>query len=308
MIAEARQAGGPAPVSSRQGRWLGVSALLHAAAVLGVLLGLPPEPPPAPPAEQGVALVWAGDTDGAADAADHSMTPAGAPAPPALQEAALTPAPAPPAAVPPPSPEAPDAPAMAIAPAPHPPSPAPPPLAESLAAALPLPPPPPPPPPAAPTSGQPARSSSRPAPRPAPAQEAAAPTPPAPRTIWSPPGRQGPEQGAEAPPQAVGAGLASGAVRPARPLSGANNPSPEYPYRSRIRGEQGSVALLVQVDPEGRVVDLSVLRSSGFPALDEAAEKAVRHWRFEPAIRDGAAVFSSATVAITFRLDGERRW
>jgi protein TonB len=68
------------------------------------------------------------------------------------------------------------------------------------------------------------------------------------------------------------------------------------------------VTLLVQVDAEGRVLDLSVLGSSGHAALDESAARTVRRWLFEPARQGGQAVFSTVTVGITFRLEGDRRW
>uniref|UniRef100_UPI0022EAD430 energy transducer TonB n=1 Tax=Falsiroseomonas oryzae TaxID=2766473 RepID=UPI0022EAD430 len=103
-------------------------------------------------------------------------------------------------------------------------------------------------------------------------------------------------------------GIAEGAVVPARPLAGRANAAPEYPPASRIRGEQGRVVLRVQVDPGGQALDATVLASSGHAALDEAAERAVRRWRFEPAQENGRPVFSSTTVAITFRLDEGRRW
>lgn len=109
-------------------------------------------------------------------------------------------------------------------------------------------------------------------------------------------------------PLASGGGVATGAVVPARPVSGASNRPPDYPHSSRLRGEQGRVSLLVQVDMAGRVTEVSVLGSSGFPALDRAAEEAVRRWRFEPATQDGRPVFATATVGITFRIEGERRW
>jgi TonB family protein len=56
------------------------------------------------------------------------------------------------------------------------------------------------------------------------------------------------------------------------------------------------------------VVDLSVLDSSGHAALDREAERTVRGWQFEPATQGGSPVFSTVTVAITFRLEGTRRW
>jgi len=102
---------------------------------------------------------------------------------------------------------------------------------------------------------------------------------------------------------AAGAGTAAGAVVPARPLAGASNPPPDYPRSARLRGEQGRVTLLVQVDATGRVTHAAVLGSSGHAALDQAAEDAVRRWRFEPATQQGRAVFSTTTVNITFRLE-----
>jgi protein TonB len=101
---------------------------------------------------------------------------------------------------------------------------------------------------------------------------------------------------------ASGAGTATGAITPARPAGGAANPAPDYPRTSRIRGEEGRVTLLVQVDAGGQVLDLSVLGSSGHAALDDAAARTVRRWRFQPATQGGQPVFSTVTVGITFRL------
>jgi len=101
---------------------------------------------------------------------------------------------------------------------------------------------------------------------------------------------------------------ATGAVSPPRQLAGIGNPSPEYPYASRIRQEQGRVTLRVLVSPAGGVADVAVERTSGHAALDRAAEQAVRRWRFEPAMQDGRPVPASAAISITFRLDGDRRW
>jgi len=179
--------------------------------------------------------------------------------------------------------------------APPPPAPAPPPepptaQAETPAAepppaeALPLPPPAPPPPP--------------------PRQAARAPEPATPQ-IWSPPARPGAAQSGAL--QSAGQALAEGAVVPPRPASDRNNPPPDYPQASRVRGEQGRVTLLVQVDPLGEVLDLAVLGSSGHAALDGAAMRAVRRWRFEPARQNGTPIYATVTVGITFQLDGARR-
>ncbi len=58
--------------------------------------------------------------------------------------------------------------------------------------------------------------------------------------------------------------------------------TPEYPLLSRRRGEEGTVALGLEVRPDGPVGPVTVLESSGHPALDAAAVAAVRRWRFDP--------------------------
>ena len=61
------------------------------------------------------------------------------------------------------------------------------------------------------------------------------------------------------------------------------------------------------VDPSGRVVDVRVLESSGFGALDAEAVKTVRDWRFRPAQRGGLPVAGSITTAVHFRLETAQR-
>lgn len=67
-----------------------------------------------------------------------------------------------------------------------------------------------------------------------------------------------------------------------------NSSDPVYPAISRRLQEQGLVALLVLVGPDGRVQDVKVERSSGFPRLDEAAvEGAKNGCRFHAGTVDG---------------------
>ena len=56
-----------------------------------------------------------------------------------------------------------------------------------------------------------------------------------------------------------------------------------YPRVLREAGVQGTVILWVYVDSEGRPGDCLVHSSSGYPMLDEAAEKVAAHMRFAPA-------------------------
>jgi protein TonB len=57
---------------------------------------------------------------------------------------------------------------------------------------------------------------------------------------------------------------------------------PEYPASCRRREEEGTVTCLLTVYRDGSVLDVVVVKSSGHPALDAAALRALRRWRFEP--------------------------
>lgn len=85
-------------------------------------------------------------------------------------------------------------------------------------------------------------------------------------------------------------------ARPCRPIV------PVYPRRSRLRGEEGVVVLEAAVDESGRVADVRVVASSGYPGLDEAAVKALAEARFVPAERDGRPVGSRVRLPLGFRL------
>jgi len=80
-------------------------------------------------------------------------------------------------------------------------------------------------------------------------------------------------------------------------------PLPDYPRLAKLRGWEGVTILRVEVREDGRVGRVELARSSGYPVLDEAAMKAVRAWRFEPARRGGAAVACVIEVPIRFKLD-----
>lgn len=58
--------------------------------------------------------------------------------------------------------------------------------------------------------------------------------------------------------------------------------APGYPYESRRNKEQGTVSLRVIIGTDGRIVQISIAKSSGFDRLDKAALNAVKDWRWEP--------------------------
>jgi len=80
------------------------------------------------------------------------------------------------------------------------------------------------------------------------------------------------------------------------------HPAPKYPRIARIRGYQGNVVLEVLVDRNGNVGDLRVLKSSGYPILDKAAEAAVKNWSFEPGIIGEDKVEMWVRIPIRFEL------
>ena len=81
------------------------------------------------------------------------------------------------------------------------------------------------------------------------------------------------------------------------------NPAPAYPRSELRRGREGLVLLRVRVTPKGRPSEISVSRSSGIAAFDQAAVRAVRAWRFLPATRGGQPIAGTVKVPIRFALN-----
>ena len=107
-----------------------------------------------------------------------------------------------------------------------------------------------------------------------------------------------------ATPQAAPGGAAAtgpGATMHARYRS---NPKPAYPDEARNLRQEGVVLLGVKVGADGRVVSVSLQRSSGFPLLDQAAISGVKSWTFVPARSAGVAVTSRVDVPIRFSILG----
>ncbi|MDB5723985.1 MAG: TonB-like protein [Novosphingobium sp.] len=118
-----------------------------------------------------------------------------------------------------------------------------------------------------------------------------APDPPAPAPA-------APSAPSPSPPSSSG----SGPVKADLTSNLLNAPSPVFPLSSRRKHESGTVVLRVIVGEDGRVDQVSVQRSSGFAALDEAALSAVRKWRWSRTMRDGRAVIVTGAVAVNMVL------
>ncbi|AVB18520.1 MULTISPECIES: energy transducer TonB [Pseudomonas syringae group] len=114
-----------------------------------------------------------------------------------------------------------------------------------------------------------------------------APTTPAPATAPSPAAAPAPAQTTTAPIGRAGY---------------LNNPPPVYPPAAARRHKEGTTLLRVHVLPSGRTDQVQVLQSSGVPALDEAAQAAVRQWTFIPAKRGDTPVEGWVNVPLAFKL------
>lgn len=117
----------------------------------------------------------------------------------------------------------------------------------------------------------------------------------------------GPEQPADEPPPVAESAPAAETPAPRQakidaPPKPRRAIRPDYPRGARQRGEQGSVVLEIRVDADGRVAEVRVVDSTGFPELDAAAVKAVKSASFTPAKSDGEPVAASARISLTFRL------
>ena len=76
-------------------------------------------------------------------------------------------------------------------------------------------------------------------------------------------------------------------------------PRPEYPYEARRQKITGEGIALMNVDPvSGSVADVTMLKSTGSPVLDNATLSGFRRWRFKP----GSP--SKVRIPITFTMTG----
>jgi protein TonB len=94
--------------------------------------------------------------------------------------------------------------------------------------------------------------------------------------------------------------------RAAMAISGTHTIPPYPPLALRL-GEQGGVRLHLTISADGEVTQASIVRSSGYGDLDQMAQAWVMaHWRYQGAIRGGAAVPSTAYAEVVFDLKNVR--
>lgn len=103
----------------------------------------------------------------------------------------------------------------------------------------------------------------------------------------------------------TGAGQGSGSGAGTGPTRGpqvVDSAKPGYPDNARSKGWEGTVRLQILVGEKGQVEEVKVFASSGYAELDQAALRAVRSWRFSPALQNGRTVRAWATLPVVFDL------
>jgi len=75
---------------------------------------------------------------------------------------------------------------------------------------------------------------------------------------------------------------------------------PEYPPLALQGRVEGTVILEINVDEEGNVGDVRVLK--GNPLLSAEAVRAVRQWKYSPTVLNGEPIPVISTVTVEFRL------
>ena len=76
---------------------------------------------------------------------------------------------------------------------------------------------------------------------------------------------------------------------------------PEIPYPEyyRKKGVQGDLVLRIQVDPSGRVNQVTIVKSTGYPKLDVMGKQAMRRARFSPS---GGSTYEDGIFTVKFQL------
>ena len=76
-------------------------------------------------------------------------------------------------------------------------------------------------------------------------------------------------------------------------------PAPQYPYSERSHHNEGTAVVRLDIDLKtGNTTYVTLIRSSGFPNLDEAAIRALARWRFKP------GKWKEAEIPVTFTMHG----
>lgn len=83
-----------------------------------------------------------------------------------------------------------------------------------------------------------------------------------------------------------------------------SNCSVSYPSWARRQGVEGRVEVLVDTDPQGRVISVSLLQSSGNSKLDEYHLKRAKRWKLKPSPNGRKGV----KIGTEYAMEGSQRY
>ncbi|HEV2561007.1 MAG TPA: energy transducer TonB [Rhizomicrobium sp.] len=86
-------------------------------------------------------------------------------------------------------------------------------------------------------------------------------------------------------------------------LSKPENCADDYPFLSRVFGQEGTTELAFTVLADGTVSGVKIATSSGYDRLDDAAVDCVSQWHYRPALKDNALVDAPMTVKVVWNLE-----
>ncbi|WP_077929130.1 energy transducer TonB [Wohlfahrtiimonas populi] len=108
---------------------------------------------------------------------------------------------------------------------------------------------------------------------------------------------------AQIQPKKAGQAIQSQAfVAPTHEGKALGNRKPKYPELSLRRKEEGRVTLKAKVLASGRAESVVVHKSSGYPRLDNAAQKAAQNYTYKPAEKNGQKISYDYFFTVTFSI------
>ncbi|MGQ0742501.1 MAG: energy transducer TonB [Alphaproteobacteria bacterium] len=143
-----------------------------------------------------------------------------------------------------------------------------------------------------------------------PTEEKSEPPPPPPPTFKQPPPFVPPPDvtidiaSAPAPTTAITAQTAQRIDSPLRPSSRNTLYKSDYPQQSIINEEEGTVAVKILVLEDGRIGDVQLVKSSGYPRLDEKTISVIKsRWRYSAPVKDGKPIRYWQNARVIWRLE-----
>ncbi|MGO4892045.1 energy transducer TonB [Flavobacterium sp. W21_SRS_FM6] len=82
---------------------------------------------------------------------------------------------------------------------------------------------------------------------------------------------------------------------------------PSYPISAAKKGQEGWARVSFVIDKEGNVIDPIIMDSSGLDAFEKESLRAVKRWKYSPALQNGEAIEQcQVSVQLDFMLNGKQ--